>query len=160
MLLLSYLYVCIFHVLLISLKGVGVYGGWKDHNQVLVDGHWKPYPLEYLGNPFPPVDDKWKDPDSKIVILIAALRETRLPETILSAFNNAKFPDRIFIGVVQQNAESDEDTVAAVCRQREKPERSVNDISFGRAKISTSSENSSNRIDNKKLNFPSFDDCG
>mmetsp|Transcript_1306 Transcript_1306/g.1907 ORF Transcript_1306/g.1907 Transcript_1306/m.1907 type:complete len:470 (+) Transcript_1306:164-1573(+) len=95
----------------------------KENNIVIVNGAWERYPLENLGHPHPPVDESWKKSDSRIVILIAALRETRLPETILSAFDNAEFPERVYIGVVQQNAQGDTDAVEAVCEQRGKPIR-------------------------------------
>ncbi len=93
---------------------------WKDHNIVLVDGHWEkiePGPLPGEPHPFPPHDRRWTRSDSSIVVLIASFRESRCPETLESMFTNAKYPERVFAGVVQQNAQIDPDCVAAYCEK-------------------------------------------
>lgn len=73
------------------------------------------FPKDYEVHP--PFDDTWKSNDASIVVLIAALRESRLPNTLVEMFAKAKYPERIFAAVVQQNAPGDEDAVEAFCAQ-------------------------------------------
>ena len=84
------------------MSGTYAKASWHDDNIVLVDGHWTVVPESTWGTPHPPYDDRWKSNSSTIIVLIAALRESRLPATILSAFDNAAVPERIRVGVVQQ----------------------------------------------------------
>ena len=105
--------------------------GWHDPNIVGASCGWVQLDMEklYTGpeaakpalKPLPR-DVDWNSDvpgshatQAKIVILIASLRETRLASTIVSAFRNAKFPDRISFGVVQQNDASDKDIVEEAC---------------------------------------------
>eukprot|EP00924_Labyrinthula_sp_SR-Ha-C_P014127 maker-scaffold_77-snap-gene-0.1-mRNA-1 protein AED:0.02 eAED:0.02 QI:8/1/1/1/1/1/2/568/462 len=95
---------------------------WKDPNIVLEsDGKWYQVPENYFGNPPPILTDSWKLDSSSIVILIAALRESRLKDTIVSAVDNAINKERIFFVVVQQNDGSNEDVIQEVCNMRKKP---------------------------------------
>ena len=58
---------------------------WDTPN-ILLDGNpskWVVVPDPFTdGKPFPPKDDKWKRADATIVVLVAALRESRLPNTL------------------------------------------------------------------------------
>jgi hypothetical protein len=79
--------------------------------------------------PFPSYDDKWKSNSSSVVFLIAALRETRCPDTLHYLFTHAAHPTRVFAGsrscffhmsrcsegVVQQNEEDDPDCLVGMC---------------------------------------------
>ncbi|CAK0875203.1 unnamed protein product, partial [Prorocentrum cordatum] len=55
--------------------------------------------------------------NSTVVVLIAALRETRVVRTLRSLFESARLPDRVYAGVVQQNAAGDPDVLEELCRQ-------------------------------------------
>jgi len=94
---------------------------WHDNNIVLIDGHWALIPNTTYGSPHAPLDDRWKSPKATIIVLVAALREDRLPVTIMSAFDNAKYPHRVRFGIVQQNDDSDPDALESVCNQRGTP---------------------------------------
>lgn len=67
--------------------------------------------------PHPPPDDAVPHDKASIVILIAALRETRVVASINSALKWADNPDRVFIGVVQQNQGDDEDALEGYCKE-------------------------------------------
>lgn len=76
---------------------------------------------EDIGNPPAPFDDKHTRNDTEVVVLIAALRETRLAQTIYDMYTKAANPSRIFFGVVQQNAPDDQDILQSVCQKFGKP---------------------------------------
>jgi len=107
-----------------------VRGHWHDSNIVLHEKHWTRIPQEAWGRPHARYDERWKDPRSTILIMIAALRETRLPATLESIFDNAKYPDRVRVAVVQQNAPGDEDCIEKLCEIRERPLKRLADGSF------------------------------
>jgi hypothetical protein len=73
---------------------------WTEPN-ILLDGtptKWvKLDPKEVYkdGKPYPPYDDKWKKPDATIVVLAAALRETRMVNTIYQMISKADHPERV-----------------------------------------------------------------
>ncbi len=73
---------------------------WNDHNIVLVNGNWVHayVPQASDPKPFKPFDNKWKDNTSSIVFLIAALRETRCPDTLHHLFTHAAHPNRVYAG--------------------------------------------------------------
>ncbi|CAK9002413.1 [Skp1-protein]-hydroxyproline N-acetylglucosaminyltransferase (Glycosyltransferase GnT51) (Skp1-HyPro GlcNAc-transferase) (UDP-GlcNAc:Skp1-hydroxyproline GlcNAc-transferase) (Skp1 GlcNAc-Tase) (UDP-GlcNAc:hydroxyproline polypeptide GlcNAc-transferase) [Durusdinium trenchii] len=103
-------------------EGVGSCGGIEDRNIALVDGDWVQVADENWGRPHAPYDDRWLHNDTTtVMVLVAALRETRLAATLLSAFDNADFPDRVRFGVVQQNGDGDPDCVEEVCAERGRP---------------------------------------
>ncbi|KAH9259096.1 hypothetical protein BASA81_002716 [Batrachochytrium salamandrivorans] len=96
----------------------------RDHNIVALKSGWHKidFDKQYQhGRPPPPFDDKHTRSDTSIVVLIAALRETRLADTLVSLFSNAQHPNRVFVGVVQQNAPEDEDVVVEYCRKMGTP---------------------------------------
>jgi len=98
-------------------------GGWDDLNIVADGDKWlkvpspffkpgdkQPYPLLLkLSNP--EVESK-----ASILVLIAALRETRTVHSLVSLFDQAEHPERVHVGVVQQNDEGDEDALEGLCK--------------------------------------------
>lgn len=66
--------------------------------------------------PPPPKSDSWKRPDTTIFLGISSYRDKRCPQTLKNYFTKAKYPERIRIGVVQQNAREDVDCVAEYCK--------------------------------------------
>ena len=81
-----------------SVHSVAGYSKWDDPNIVYEGGHWYPLPKSSYGHPHPPYDERWRSNTSTIIVLVAALRETRLPATIISAFDQAAHPDRVRLG--------------------------------------------------------------
>eukprot|EP00041_Stephanoeca_diplocostata_P030485 m.923599 g.923599 ORF g.923599 m.923599 type:complete len:185 (-) comp23766_c1_seq16:2299-2853(-) len=89
------------------------------NNMVLLEGwHKLPPKQEIIGKPDAPpgegpppimvdVDDAVQH--ATITVLVAAFREQKCPKTLADLFTKAKNSDRIRIGVIQQNAESDLD---------------------------------------------------
>ena len=68
-----------------------------------------------LPRPRPPFDDTFRRNGSVVVVMIAALREKRCPDTLASIFGQASHPARVRIALVQQNAPGDPDCLAAAC---------------------------------------------
>jgi hypothetical protein len=87
----------------------GEYGTQAEWYQEHVD------PLAPL--PPPPYSDSHTKPDTKIVVMVAALRETRLVDSLNTMFSTAKYPDRIHFAVIQQNAADDVDCVEGLCKK-------------------------------------------
>lgn len=93
---------------------------WLTPNIVMKkDGTgWAPVPPVPQGagfGPIPPVDDAWRLNTSTVTVLIAALRETRCGKTLQSLFGKANYPERVFVGIVQQNAAGDVDCLDEYC---------------------------------------------
>ena len=99
---------------------------WNAPNIVLQNKKWTQIPSEvYDGSdpikypqPPSPYTDNWKLNDTKIIVLIAAFRETRCKNTLSNLFSKATHPNRIHIGIVQQNEPNgvDEDCVYEYCK--------------------------------------------
>eukprot|EP00041_Stephanoeca_diplocostata_P030484 m.923519 g.923519 ORF g.923519 m.923519 type:complete len:630 (-) comp23766_c1_seq12:504-2393(-) len=95
------------------------------NNMVLLEGwHKLPPKQEIIGKPDAPpgegpppimvdVDDAVQH--ATITVLVAAFREQKCPKTLADLFTKAKNSDRIRIGVIQQNAESDLDCLQGMC---------------------------------------------
>jgi len=98
-------------------------GEWNEPNLVLVGKDWliPDPPPEGAPKPHPPYDDRWKKNDTTIVALIASFRETRCGDTLYNFFTKAAHPDRVFIGVVQQNRDDDPDCVEHYCKRMNSP---------------------------------------
>jgi len=91
----------------------------RHKNLILLKDGWRridPEKQFEFGRPPPPFDDKHKRSDSTILVLIAALRETRLKDTLVSMIKNATHPERIRFAIVQQNAPEDDDIISEYCR--------------------------------------------
>jgi hypothetical protein len=68
------------------------------------------------GFPYPPKTDSWSRPDTTLFLSIASFRDKLCPVTLFNAFSKAEFPNRIHIGVVQQNFDDDLDCYNEYCR--------------------------------------------
>lgn len=66
--------------------------------------------------PFPPKSDSWKKKDTTLFLMIASFRDKLCPVTLYNLFTKAAYPERIRVGVVQQNAEDDVDCLEEYCR--------------------------------------------
>ena len=50
-----------------------------------------------------------------ITVLVASYRETKCPQTLVNLFTKAKHPERVRIGVIQQNKAEDIDCQTGMC---------------------------------------------
>lgn len=66
--------------------------------------------------PPPPKSNSWKRPDTSLFVGVSSFRDKRCPQTLVNYFTKAKFPERLTVGVVQQNEHEDVDCVAAYCK--------------------------------------------
>lgn len=98
---------------------------WNAPNIVIQGGKWVEIPDEYYDGsnlseypqPPSPYNDNWKSNDTKIIVLIASFRETKCKYTLYNLFGKAVNPNRIYIGIVQQNTpDQDEDCVYEYCK--------------------------------------------
>ena len=91
---------------------------WHAPNIATTDAGWVQVTYPRPGPaPHPPYDTKHQQNTSTITVLVAALRETRCPATLLSAFSAAAHPARVRVALVQQNARDDPDCLAEACKQ-------------------------------------------
>eukprot|EP00472_Partenskyella_glossopodia_P003541 CAMPEP_0197515742 /NCGR_PEP_ID=MMETSP1318-20131121/778_1 /TAXON_ID=552666 /ORGANISM="Partenskyella glossopodia, Strain RCC365" /LENGTH=544 /DNA_ID=CAMNT_0043064195 /DNA_START=382 /DNA_END=2016 /DNA_ORIENTATION=- len=67
--------------------------------------------------PYPPKDDLHVRNDTKLHMLLSAFRDPRCGQTVANAFIRATHPNRIYVGIVQQNLEEKDefDCVAVYC---------------------------------------------
>lgn len=66
--------------------------------------------------PPPPKTDSWKRSDTTLFIGVSSFRDKRCPQTLVNYFTKAKYPQRVTIGVVQQNDHEDVDCVTEYCK--------------------------------------------
>lgn len=97
-------------------------------NIVLESGRWVALPDPFADpgapRPYPPQKDFFQEAtrdSSSIIVLIASLRETKLVDTLITLFSRARRPERVFAGVVQQNARLDSDVLEDFCRRLGSP---------------------------------------
>lgn len=64
----------------------------------LANKHLAPFDKVYRGKPIFPIRE-----DDSIFLSLASFREHLLKDTLVYAFDNAKYPDKLFIGAVVQN---------------------------------------------------------
>ena len=81
---------------------------------------WLPIHSNYntdAGEHPPKPTSTWKNPDVEIFVSIAEYRDSRCPLTLKNIFTNAKNPNRIYVGLVQQvHTEEDRtDCLKAFC---------------------------------------------
>ena len=67
--------------------------------------------------PYPPTSDSWNRSESTLYLTISSFRDKLCSKTLYNLYTKAKYPNRIFVGVVQQNAAdgSDEDCLDTYC---------------------------------------------
>jgi len=94
------------------------FGGGKRKQPTSWDGK-EFFPLVEEPNPdflpHPPKSESYKSKDATIFVGIAAFRDTRCPKTLYNLFTKAENPNRVFIGLVQQNGNDDIDCVEKYC---------------------------------------------
>lgn len=67
--------------------------------------------------PPPPKTDSWRDPGATLYVGVSSFRDHRCPQTLYNYFTKAKHPERITVGVVQQNDRDDVDCVKEYCNK-------------------------------------------
>jgi hypothetical protein len=98
-------------------------GGWNDLNIVDDESKWLKVPSPFFKpgdqQPYPillNLSNPAVESEASILVLIAALRETRTVHSLVSMFDQAEHPERVHVGVVQQNDEGDEDVLEGFCK--------------------------------------------
>lgn len=98
-------------------------GDWNDLNIVAEGGKWLKVPTPFFKpgdkQPYPSslnLSNPEVESKASIMVLMAALRETRTVHALLSMFEQAEHPERVHVGVVQQNDEEDEDVLEGFCK--------------------------------------------
>lgn len=66
-------------------------------------------------SPPPPKTESWKSWDTRLFVGVSSFRDKRCPKTLMNYFTKAKYPSRVTVGVVQQNAHEDVDCVTEYC---------------------------------------------
>ncbi|CAM9815553.1 unnamed protein product [Pylaiella littoralis] len=66
--------------------------------------------------PPPPKTSSWKRADASIFVGVSSFRDKRCPQTLVNYFTKAKYPNRLVVGVVQQNDHADVDCVVEYCK--------------------------------------------
>jgi hypothetical protein len=61
------------------------------------------------------VDQEYAMEHAIITVLVASYRETKCPQTLVNLFTKAKHPERVRIGVIQQNKPEDIDCQTGMC---------------------------------------------
>lgn len=65
--------------------------------------------------PYKPVTDSWNKTDTTVMITLASFRDKLCPVTLFNLFTKATYPERVFVGVVQQNTATDVDCLDRYC---------------------------------------------
>jgi hypothetical protein len=79
-------------------------------------GTWIPYEEVGQFSPPPTKTESWKDPKATLFVMIASFRDKLCPKTLFNLYTKAKYPSRIFVGVVEQNFPDDIDCMKEYCR--------------------------------------------
>ncbi|CAM9508341.1 unnamed protein product, partial [Ectocarpus sp. 6 AP-2014] len=66
--------------------------------------------------PPPPKTSSWKHSDTSVFVGVSSFRDKRCPQTLVNFFSKAKYPERVTVGVVQQNDHEDVDCVVEYCK--------------------------------------------
>lgn len=66
--------------------------------------------------PPPPKSTSWKRSDATLFVGVSSFRDKRCPQTLVNFFTKAKYPERLTVGVVQQNDHDDVDCVVEYCK--------------------------------------------
>ncbi|CAM9976540.1 unnamed protein product, partial [Phaeothamnion confervicola] len=94
-----------------TLVATPVRAGGSSEGAIVWDGNgWIPLPEGDAGpKPFKPKSESWRDPNTSIFVGVSSFRDRRCPRTLFNYYSKARYPDRVFVGVVQQNNEADKD---------------------------------------------------
>ena len=65
--------------------------------------------------PFPPKSNSWARSDTTIFVSISSFRDKLCPKTLFNIYTKAAYPERITVGVVQQNEDIDIDCLKGYC---------------------------------------------
>ena len=93
----------------VGMKGACVFVG-RDDGWLQIDEDSTTSP-----KPYPPISDSWSKSDTSLFLSIASFRDKLCPRTLYNAFTKATHPERITIGVVQQNEDVDPDCLEQYC---------------------------------------------
>ena len=63
----------------------------------------------------PVASESWKWPNTTLYLTMASYRDKLCPGTLFNLYSKAAYPERIFVGVVQQNSPGDEDCYDKYC---------------------------------------------
>ena len=80
---------------------------------------WIPYDPSIetsLGKPYAPKTDSWNKTDTTLFVTISSFRDRLCPITIYNLYTKAAYPERITLGVVQQNLDDDIDCLDTYCQ--------------------------------------------
>jgi hypothetical protein len=83
------------------------------------DGNWEVIIEETSGSqpqPYPPTSDSWKSNSTTLHIAISSFRDKLCPRTLYNIFSKSAHPERITVGVVQQNEDGDVDCLDGYCK--------------------------------------------
>lgn len=81
---------------------------------------WKPYDPSIetsIGTPYPPKTDSWSRNETTLYVTISSFRDKLCPITLYNLFTKALHPNRITVGVVQQNLDDDIDCLETYCKR-------------------------------------------
>lgn len=112
------------------------------------DPVWVPFVESTGPKPIPPVSDSWRHADTTLFVSIASFRDKLCPRTLFNMFSKAKYPDRIRIGVVQQNAPEDVDCLEGYCELMRK--------ATGAAECAHKEQVRMTRVDSKEAKGPTW----
>ena len=101
-----------------------VYGqpSWLEPNIVYNKGKWLKVVDDGQGpQPLPPATDAHLRNSTTVLVMIAALRESRCASTLADLFAKADHPGRVHVALVQQNLPGDPDCVAEACTAAGRP---------------------------------------
>ena len=82
------------------------------------DGQWVPLyenPYAESVSPYPPQSESWKEPTTTLMISISSFRDKLCPRTLYNIYTRSEYPQRIIVGVVQQNERTDVDCFEGYC---------------------------------------------
>ena len=80
---------------------------------------WKAYDPSVetsIGIPFPPTSNSWNDSDTTLYVTISSFRDKLCPITLYNLYTKALYPNRITLGVIQQNLDDDIDCLDNYCQ--------------------------------------------
>jgi len=94
------------------------FGGNIPQAMIYYDNTWDKFKEPEPFSPAPPLSDTWKTSDVRMYVAISHYRDFRCPYTLLNLFNNAKHPEHLRVGLIQQLRQEthDKDCVKVYCQ--------------------------------------------